>query len=112
MASHNDVSPIKYVSVICICEDSQYSSMGTATGYGLDGRGSIPGRVKRRFSTPQYPDRLWSPPSILSNGYWGVLSPGVKQLGREADHSTSSGAEVKNGGAIPPLPHTSPWYGA
>jgi hypothetical protein len=34
-----------------------------------------------------------------------ALSPGVKRLKREADHSFSSSTEVKNGGAIPPLPH-------
>jgi hypothetical protein len=28
---------------------------------------------------------------------------------READHSPPSSAEVKNDGAIPPLPHMSPW---
>jgi len=40
------------------------------------------------FSSPPCPDRLWGPPSLLSNGYqvffpWGL----VKRLGREADHS-------------------------
>jgi hypothetical protein len=30
--------------------------------------------------------------------------PGVKQKGREADHFTPSGVEVKNGGPTPPLP--------
>jgi hypothetical protein len=30
----------------------------------------------------------------------------------EADHSPSSSAEVKNGGTIPPLLHTSSWCGA
>jgi hypothetical protein len=29
----------------------------------------------------------------------------------ETDHSPPSNAEVKNGGAIPPLPHTSVWCG-
>jgi hypothetical protein len=42
----------------------------------------------------------------------GALSLGVKQPGREADHSPSSSAEVKNGEAIPPLFHTSSWRGA
>jgi hypothetical protein len=32
---------------------------------------------------------------------------GVKRPGREADHSSPSSAEVKNDGAIRPLPHTS-----
>jgi hypothetical protein len=33
-----------------------------------------------------------------------ALSWGVKQPGHEADHSSPSSAEVKNDGAIPPLP--------
>jgi len=35
----------------------------------------------------------------------GVPSPGVKRLGCEADHSSPSTAEVKNGGAIPASLH-------
>jgi hypothetical protein len=31
----------------------------------------------------------------------------VNQPGREVDHSPPSSEEVKNGGAIPPLPYTS-----
>jgi hypothetical protein len=42
---------------------------------------------------------------ILSNGYRRALPLGVKWPGREADHSPPSSTEVKNGGAIPPLPH-------
>jgi hypothetical protein len=38
--------------------------------------------------------------------------PGGKAVGREADHSPPSSAELKNGGAILPLPHTSSWRGA
>jgi hypothetical protein len=38
--------------------------------------------------------------------------PGGKVAGHEADHSPPSSAKVKNGGAIPPLPHTSSWRGA
>jgi hypothetical protein len=34
---------------------------------------------------------------------------GVKRPGREADYSSPFSAEVKNGGAIPPLSHTSSW---
>jgi hypothetical protein len=37
-----------------------------------------------------------------------ALSPGVKCLGHETDHSKPYSAEVKNGVAIPPLPHTLP----
>jgi hypothetical protein len=57
---------------------------------------------KRFFSSPQHPYQLLGPP----------LSEYVKQPGREADRSASSSAEVKNGGAIPPHPHTSSWHGA
>jgi hypothetical protein len=38
--------------------------------------------------------------------------PGVKQLGCEAGRSPLSSADVKNGEAIPPVPHTSSWHGA
>jgi hypothetical protein len=37
------------------------------------------------------------------------MGTGVKRPGREADHSPPSRAEVKKGGAIPPLPHMSSW---
>jgi hypothetical protein len=42
----------------------------------------------------------------------GALSLGVKQLGCEAGHLPPSSAEIKNGGAVPPLPHISSWHGA
>jgi hypothetical protein len=38
----------------------------------------------------------------------GDFFPVVKRPGREADHSPTSSAEVKNGD-VPPLPHTSSW---
>jgi hypothetical protein len=34
------------------------------------------------------------------------FSKEVKRSGREADHSPPSTAEVRNGGAMPPLPYT------
>jgi hypothetical protein len=37
----------------------------------------------------------------------GDFPPGIKRPGREADHSPSSSAQIKNGGAIPPLTHLS-----
>jgi hypothetical protein len=48
------------------------------------------------FSSPPHPDRLWGPPSHLSNSYRGLLSPEMKRQGREADHSPPSSGEVKN----------------
>jgi hypothetical protein len=68
---------------VCICMRSRNSSVGIATDYGLDGRGSIPGRGKRFLPIPQRPDQLWGPPSLFSNGYrrlltWGQSDHGVK----------------------------------
>jgi hypothetical protein len=42
----------------------------------------------------------------------GNSFPGGKAVGRERDHSPPPSAEAKNGGVIPPLPHTSSWRGA
>jgi hypothetical protein len=52
--------------------NSRDSVVGTATDYGLDD-GGVGVRVpvgSRIFSSPRRPDRLWDPPSLLSNGYW------------------------------------------
>jgi len=48
------------------------------------------------FSPPSCSDQLWDPPNLLSSGYQGALSLGVKRLVREGDHSPPSVAEVKN----------------
>jgi hypothetical protein len=81
------------------------------TGYGQDGRGWIPGKdtiflfsiASRLTLGPTQPPIQCVP---------GALSPGVKRLGREADHSPPSSAEVKNDGAIPTLPHMSSRHSA
>jgi hypothetical protein len=57
--------------------------------------GSNPDTGWEFFSLPPRPDRLWNPPSLLSNVYYGFF-PGVKRPGREADHSVPFSAEVKN----------------
>jgi hypothetical protein len=64
-------------------------------GYGMNVRGSIPGRNWEFFCSPPRPERLWGQPSLLSNGYQGLF-PRVKGPEREADHSHPSSAEVKN----------------
>jgi hypothetical protein len=38
--------------------------------------------------------------------------PGIKRLGRETGQSPLCSVQVKNGGAIPPLPHTFSWDSA
>jgi hypothetical protein len=55
---------------------SRDSSVGIATGYGLDVGGSIPGRGNRFFATPQIPDHIWSPPSLLSDGERSLFTRG------------------------------------
>jgi hypothetical protein len=42
----------------------------------------------------------------------GALSPWLRKPGLEADHSPPYCVQVKNGGAIPLLPHTSSRGGA
>jgi hypothetical protein len=67
--------------------------VGIAAGYRLGSRGvgvRIP--VGIRFSSsPHRPHQLWGPPSLICN-----VSPGVKRMGREVDHSPPTSAEVKN----------------
>jgi hypothetical protein len=72
-------------------------------GYGQDGWviGVLFSIMSRLALGPIQPHIQWVP---------GAVSPGVRR--HEADHSSPSSAEVKNGGTIPPLPHTSSWRGA
>jgi hypothetical protein len=58
---------------------SKDSSVGIATGYGLNDLGSIPGS-ERYFFPPQHPHRFWGPLTFLSDGYWGCF-PGDKAAG-------------------------------
>ena len=64
------------------------SSVGIATGYGLDGPG-IESRWDEIFRI--YPDRPWGPPSPLYSGY-RVFPGGKEQPGRDADPSPPSSA--------------------
>jgi hypothetical protein len=65
------------------------SSVGIATGYGLDGPG-----IESRWGDKIFracPDRSWGPPSLLYNGY--RVFPGVKKrTGSDADTSPPSSA--------------------
>jgi hypothetical protein len=80
------------------------SSVGIATGYRLGGRGSIPDRGQIfLFSTASKP--AIGPTQPPTQYAAGDPSPEIKRPGREAEHPPQSSVEVKNGGAIPPLPH-------
>jgi hypothetical protein len=51
---------------------------------------------------PTQPPIQWVP---------GALSPGVKHLGHEVDHSPPPSVKLKTTGAIPPLLNTYMWCG-
>jgi hypothetical protein len=61
-----------------IISRSRDSSVGIATGYGLDdwGVGVRVPVASRIFSSARRPDRLWGPPNPLSNGYRGHFPRG------------------------------------
>jgi len=59
-----------------------------ATGWTVRGPNAGVGEIFR--TRPDWP---WGPPSLLYNGY--QVFPGVKRPGRDADHSHTSSAEVK-----------------
>jgi len=66
------------------------SSVGIATGYGLDGLGSNTGGGEI-FCT--CPDRPWGPPSLLYYGY-RAFPGGKERPGGDADPSLFSSAVV------------------
>ena len=67
--------------------------------------GSIPGMDEEFHLSWKHPDRLWGPNNPLSTGSVSFIR-GVKQSGREADHSRPPSAQLRMHGAIPLLPHT------
>jgi hypothetical protein len=74
-------------------------------GYVLDDQGLPPGRGWESFCPPSRPDRLWGPPSHLSNGYQGLSLPGGKR-GRGVKLTTHLHLVLRSRmrGDIPPLP--------
>jgi hypothetical protein len=82
--SHLQIPKLIFMGEVYMGEfnsESWDSSADIATGYGLDGWGSIFGRVKRFFSSPRRSGPL--SPHTTDNG---GSSQGVQRLGREADH--------------------------
>jgi hypothetical protein len=78
-------------------------------GYGLNGRGSIPGRDLFLLNIVHT-----NTGTLLASCPIGIGDhfPGLVRRECEAQHSPTSNAEVKNGGAIPPLLHMSLWHDA
>jgi hypothetical protein len=72
---------------------SHGSIVSIATGYRLNNR-EVRIQVpvgSRILTSPYLPDWLWGPPNLLSNGSFSL---GVKQQGREADHSPPASAKL------------------
>jgi hypothetical protein len=66
----------KGVVIISTALTKGEGSVGIALGYRLDDRGSrvrFPAGGWEFFSSPPPPERLWGPPSLLSNGYQGLF---------------------------------------
>jgi hypothetical protein len=61
-------SPINYLQF-----SGRDSSVGTATGYELEGRGCISGRGKKIFLYPKGSGPVLAPLSLLSSGYRGLF---------------------------------------
>jgi len=76
---HNGLSFVNFkFGLLHLFKEVRDSSVGIATGYGLDGPG-IGSRWGEIFRT--FPDLPWGPPSLLHNEYrvfpggWGVKQP-------------------------------------
>jgi hypothetical protein len=93
---------------------SRDSSVGIATGHGLDDRCYkvlfLAGAGIFLFTTVSRTALGSTQPSIQ----WvpGVLSLGLKLPEREADHSPPSSVEVKNAWSYTSIPPMSSWHGA
>jgi hypothetical protein len=56
-------------------------SVSIAMSYKLDSQVLIPGRGKRFFCTPEHPDQLWGPHSLLYNEYQQLFPQGYSGRG-------------------------------
>jgi hypothetical protein len=91
-------SDMKHCFVRLFFKTRSWDSSGGITGRGLNpGKGKIfSSPVSRPALRPNQPPIQW----VL-----GALSTGIKQPGHEAHQSPSFSTEVKNGRAIPLIPH-------
>jgi hypothetical protein len=87
------------------------SSVGIATGYGLEDQGvGVRDPVGVRiFTSPSGPDRLWGPLHLLSNGYLGLFPRGLSVRGVKLTTHLQLVPMSRKSGSIYPLPHTPSW---
>jgi hypothetical protein len=90
---------------------SRGSSVSIMSDYGLDDRGSIPGRGKGYFSSSLCVQTgSGAHPASSTMGTGGPFLGGKARLGRDADHSPPSSAEVVNEYELYLLsPQAPPW---
>jgi hypothetical protein len=107
------ISPTLLVTYLFYSCESRDSSVNIATRL-WNGRprtlGLIAGKGKRFSLGLDLETGSGSLPSSCKMGT-GAISPGIKRLVLEADHSPPFSTKVKNGGAIRPHCHTSSWRG-
>jgi hypothetical protein len=86
-------APTSYKCVYISVNKLRLLSVSLSLSRGWNEQSSNSGR---RFSSfPKRPDWLWTPASLLFSGYLDSF-PGVRQPGRDVDHSPPPSAEVKN----------------
>jgi hypothetical protein len=91
---------------------SRGSSVGIATGYGLDVREVVPVPVGSRIFTSVSARQALGPTQLSIQWVSGARSPRLMRPGLEADHSFPTSAEVKKTWIYTPIPHTSSWCSA
>jgi hypothetical protein len=100
----SEVNILQFVSSKPVNEEPG-GSVGAATGFGLEGRGSgvrLPAGAWN-FSLLHRVQTGCASPSLLSDGCRGLF----KRSERETDHSHSSSTEVKNARRYTSTPNTS-----
>jgi hypothetical protein len=103
--------PLCYISNPC---NSRGSSVSIATDYGMED-GNFAVRVpvgSRIFTSPHRPDRLWDPPSLLSNRYRELFPWGIKWQGHKLTTHLHLAPRSRKRGSIHLFLHTPSWRSA